>query len=375
MSESEIARLRKQMELTHEASMWALSGLQSGTAQHAFITARMRRMDTSYHRLRELIGEEQATDVLCEVFDGKKQEKEDGLQEEGFTHPSRSEAEVLMDAHPGGGSQKHSASLAPPLLPVHWSEVNPLDLRHYVLRLLLHDHYTAPLSPFTQRILDVGCGTGLWAREMAQQFPQAQVIGLDLDLSHISASWPANCQFVEGDVLVGLPFADDSFDFVHQCCLAGQLSTPTWPMVIRELIRVTRPGGWIELVELGQRVANPGPATTRYLRWWGEWSERTGIYTTVVEHLDDLLQYAGLGQVAQRCIIAPVGQWGKQAGTLLMTDMIETMQMMQRWFCRTLRLSPTLFTATLEALPAEWEKHQTTFHFFLTYGQKKPHSP
>ncbi len=74
MSESEIARLRAQLEQEHAASVWALTGLSSGTAQHAFITARFRRMDACHQRLSELVGEEQATEVLCEVFDGKEKE-------------------------------------------------------------------------------------------------------------------------------------------------------------------------------------------------------------------------------------------------------------------------------------------------------------
>ena len=73
MNESEIARLRAQLEREHEASVWALTGLASGTAQHAFITARFRRMDVYHKQLSELVGEEQATDVLREIFDRKPQ--------------------------------------------------------------------------------------------------------------------------------------------------------------------------------------------------------------------------------------------------------------------------------------------------------------
>jgi hypothetical protein len=73
MSESEIADLRAQLEREHEASVWALTGLSSGSAQHAFITARLRRMDVCHKRLSELVGEEQATEVLCEIFDKKPQ--------------------------------------------------------------------------------------------------------------------------------------------------------------------------------------------------------------------------------------------------------------------------------------------------------------
>ena len=73
MSKSEIADLRAQLEREHEASVWALTGLASGTALHAFITARFRNMDVYHKRLSELVGEEQATDVLCEIFDRKPQ--------------------------------------------------------------------------------------------------------------------------------------------------------------------------------------------------------------------------------------------------------------------------------------------------------------
>ncbi len=73
MSTSEIAQLRLRIEREYEASMWALKGLSSGNAQHTFISARLERMGVYHQRLSELVGEDQATDVLCEVFDGKKQ--------------------------------------------------------------------------------------------------------------------------------------------------------------------------------------------------------------------------------------------------------------------------------------------------------------
>lgn len=80
MADSEIARLREQLELEHRACMWALRALNSGSAQHRFITARFRRMDTCCVRLSNLVGEEEATTVLCEVFDGKSSIQVDSEQ-------------------------------------------------------------------------------------------------------------------------------------------------------------------------------------------------------------------------------------------------------------------------------------------------------
>ena len=69
MPQNEIAYLRERIECEHAASVWALTGLATGNAQHTFITARLRRMDGYYERLSSLVGEDAATEVLCEVFD------------------------------------------------------------------------------------------------------------------------------------------------------------------------------------------------------------------------------------------------------------------------------------------------------------------
>src|SRR5262249_16184561 len=68
MSQSEVARLRLQIERECEASWHALHGLTSGMAQHEIISSRLRRIDTYYGQLSMLIGDESATTVICEIF-------------------------------------------------------------------------------------------------------------------------------------------------------------------------------------------------------------------------------------------------------------------------------------------------------------------
>ena len=47
-------------------------------------------------------------------------------------------------------------------------------------------------------------------------------------------------------------FKDDYFDLVHMRGLAQSLTD--WPSVMKDAHRVTKPGGWIELVEVGAAV-------------------------------------------------------------------------------------------------------------------------
>ena len=67
---SEVARLMQQISAANEAAYQALYGLAQGTAQHAFITARMERMGECHEQLVELVGEREAALLVCQALDG-----------------------------------------------------------------------------------------------------------------------------------------------------------------------------------------------------------------------------------------------------------------------------------------------------------------
>ena len=147
---------------------------------------------------------------------------------------------------------------APYLLPKDAQEDERLRFQHYALHHAFGNHYLAPLSPETKTILDVGSGTGIWVIDMAQQFPLAHIIGVDIALTSLPHTLPPTCLFAQADILQGLPFPTCQFDFTHQRLLVGAIPAPRWPEVVQELVRVTRPQGWIELLEVGTTVQSAG---------------------------------------------------------------------------------------------------------------------
>jgi len=76
---SDVARLREQIRLEHEAASRALTEFAEGVAQHAFITARMEQIGVCQEELAGLIGEQETMVFLAQVFENSPaQRKEAG---------------------------------------------------------------------------------------------------------------------------------------------------------------------------------------------------------------------------------------------------------------------------------------------------------
>ena len=68
-NQSEVARLRAQIEAEHEAMVWAMTGLRDGNTKHAYISRRMGHLEITQKGLSKLVGEEAAMEIICEVWE------------------------------------------------------------------------------------------------------------------------------------------------------------------------------------------------------------------------------------------------------------------------------------------------------------------
>ena len=112
-----------------------------------------------------------------------------------------------------------------------------------------HDLVLRSVPPGSRRALDVGCGTGLLARRLAEHCEE--VVAIDADNSAVSRARTASLTnsgitFIEGDVMTH-PFLNDSFDFITVVATLHHL--PLGPAINRfqNLLRV---GGVLVVVGL-----------------------------------------------------------------------------------------------------------------------------
>lgn len=259
----------------------------------------------------------------------------------------------------------------PYLMPIDQREIDRLDMQHYLIRYVMQCNYVAPVQN-PKGILDVGCGTGRWAQEVATQFPQSKVFGLDLsaEQNKVTETFPSNYRFVKGNVLEELPFPDMTFDFVHQRFLHVAIPFQKWPHVIQELVRVTRVGGWIELAESDQIIHNGGPATQQLAQWALEWSRPRGIDPRISAQLGTLLDTAELQNIQNYRIDLPLGNWAGRIGTMTATDICAYNRAIRPKLTTDLGISPVEYDRASEAMQKEWNANHCFFSFYVLCGQR-----
>lgn len=186
------------------------------------------------------------------------------------------------------------------------------DIAHHAWRLALDNQlYLAPIQN-AARILDVGTGTGIWAIEMAEMFPDAEVVGTDL--SPIQPTWvPPNCIFEVDDVTLEWTFRKDSFDFIHSREMFGSIAD--WEEYFRQCYIHLKPGGWVEALERGVKpVSDDGTVGPDH--FWTTWGntvlsagEMWGKGFDAWEILKEKMEAAGFVDVVQVPMKWPIGPW------------------------------------------------------------------
>src|SRR5438046_8327707 len=92
--------------------------------------------------------------------------------------------------------------------------------------LTLNDRLILATIAQPNRILDVGCGTGKWARDVADTY-NGKVYGVDISPIQDNLV-PGNCVFYLGNVLEGLHFEDQEFDLVQSRCIGAGIPDNQW---------------------------------------------------------------------------------------------------------------------------------------------------
>lgn len=192
-----------------------------------------------------------------------------------------------------------------------------VDISHHSLTLLIGGKlFLAPINQNVRRVLDVGTGTGIWAIDFADEYPQAEVIGSDL--SPIQSAWvPPNVKFEIDDATLPWSWADNSFDFIHIRYLFGAIRD--WSALFKQAYRCCAPGGWVQSCEADVEIRSDDgttddvPVLKTWARIYAEGGQKLGtpFYVQRQGLQEKGFQEAGFTDITSVDYKLPVSAWPK----------------------------------------------------------------
>lgn len=91
--------------------------------------------------------------------------------------------------------------------------------------------------------------------------------------------------------------------------MAQDIQKQQWPALLQEMLRVLKPGGYIELLDIEPQFHNPGPVQQAFDGFQqGQWTEQ-GLDFQFCDLLEKLIEETGFAQVERRMLDIPIGEW------------------------------------------------------------------
>ncbi|KAH8658298.1 S-adenosyl-L-methionine-dependent methyltransferase [Xylariales sp. PMI_506] len=270
------------------------------------------------------------------------------------------------------------------LFPNDGAEQDRLDFQHAAFSILIGGPGTLFLAPVKnpKHALDIATGTGIWAIQLAEQFPEAQVIGTDLSAIQ-PTNKPDNCTFIRDDAEAEWVF-EHKFDFVHLRFVFSCFTDPRATM--REAFANMNSGAWIEYQDasIEQVGSMDGPEAidgSAFQRWSKALIDGTaaamGRNIEVAPHYKSWLEEVGFVDVEERRLIWPVAPWSgdprmKLAGAYMQRNFLDGVFLTTWRAIRSSGLSEQEAKELIDAAKAELTNKKNRFYMtaYVVYGRR-----
>ncbi|KAG9680604.1 S-adenosyl-L-methionine-dependent methyltransferase, partial [Aureobasidium melanogenum] len=175
------------------------------------------------------------------------------------------------------GRTYHSYKDGQYVFPNDEREQDRLDLQHHMCNLTYRRLHLAPLEK-PRHALDIGTGTGIWAMDFADQYPECQVIGIDLSPSQPTFV-PPNLKYIIDDAEELWVSVDNTLDGtslekwgILMCEAARKLGRPMGTEVSEKYRKWMEAAGFVNIEE--QHFMWPSNAwpKDKYMKELGNWN-------------------------------------------------------------------------------------------------------
>ncbi|KAF4437668.1 tam domain-containingmethyltransferase [Fusarium acutatum] len=261
-------------------------------------------------------------------------------------------------------------------------EVERNDLQHCKFTMLMgNELHLAPIVDHPQKILDLGTGSGIWAIDMAEQYPSAKVIGVDTTPVQPNVI-PPNLVFEIDDVEDDWLWGEGTFDLIHGRELI--MAIRNWPRLMEQAFNHLKPGAYFQLsgsvpdFKSDDGTLPPDSAYIEMGKIYFEMSQRIGCSGWEPTRWKEHFENAGFEDVVERVLKIPTNPWPKdkhlkEIGAFELSHFRDTIgNVFARGYEQILNGDPNYFQVLLSK--ARKEVLNPNMHswvpFYVVYGRK-----
>ncbi|GBC08568.1 hypothetical protein RclHR1_08220006 [Rhizophagus clarus] len=141
--------------------------------------------------------------------------------------------------------------------------IDRTHMYHFLRAYIFQSNFSSPVEDKLIeggcKVLDIGCGAGTWLLDLSHKYGNSSFFGIDIKPVFPQEIKPKNLEFIKADITNGLSFRDNEFDFTHVENMSLIFTPDEWDFVLSELVRVTKPGGYIEVAGRRNSYVGEGP--------------------------------------------------------------------------------------------------------------------
>ncbi|RFU77380.1 methyltransferase [Trichoderma arundinaceum] len=216
--------------------------------------------------------------------------------------------------HHGRIFQQHALVNKIYFAPIDDEEIARLGEMHAMLSTVFDNRLIFPPISKPEKILECGFGAADWAVDVAEQYPDAVVVGLDISPHMIPEETPGNLDLQVDDLNGDFTFPSDHFDLVHSQMMAGGIHANRWRSYLKDIYRVLQPGGWCQLVEIyfnaqsDNGTLSPDHALSRWSSGYLD-AMHPQKDPRAALRLKDWMRSAGFTEIESRLLTLPMCPW------------------------------------------------------------------
>ncbi|CAM0136158.1 hypothetical protein VKS41_005449 [Umbelopsis sp. WA50703] len=264
-------------------------------------------------------------------------------------------------------------------LPCDEEEQDRMMALHFLLKHMFRSNYSAPVTELLStkksdgsraRVLDIGCGPGHWSLEMASEFPDARFYGVDISAIYPTDIKPANTFFIQDNILTTEILDQESFDYIFVRHVYGCFSVFEWDLLMKVIMRLLKPGGFVEFREVDPTVKHPGPVTADIINTQFTMAMRTtrSIDPLLACNLLNLFKHSELVDIHHQ--VMPIGAGWGECGDIVQTNLDNALKAYGTWLSDAIGLLPEEYVSRCEAIFKEGPKYHSYIEWHMIWARK-----